>query len=94
MVFVSRFYLCAFEELTGWYISFLIQSQTDRLPSKVIVMEYCNGGSLYSILEKPANAYGLPETEFLLFLKHIGEFTAYALYWSTFQNNLFKDLQF
>ncbi|XP_067929929.1 serine/threonine-protein kinase TBK1-like [Watersipora subatra] len=47
------------------------ESQSDRIPSRVIVMEYCNGGSLYSILEKTSNAYGLPESEFLLFLKHI-----------------------
>lgn len=56
-----------------FYLMF-IQSQTDLIPSKVIVMEYCNGGSLYSILEKPINAYGLEETEFLLFLKHICKF--------------------
>ena len=37
-------------------------------------MEYCNGGSLYSILDQPTNAYGLEEEEFLLFLRHICEY--------------------
>ncbi|WAR25921.1 TBK1-like protein [Mya arenaria] len=39
--------------------------------NEVLVMEYCSGGSLYSMLEQPQYAYGFPETEFLLFLKHI-----------------------
>lgn len=38
--------------------------------SKVIVMEFCNGGSLYSILEEPESAYGLKEKEFRTFLEH------------------------
>ena len=37
-------------------------------------MEYCNGGSLYSILDQPTNAYGLEEEEFILFLRHICEY--------------------
>nr|XP_057911606.1 inhibitor of nuclear factor kappa-B kinase subunit epsilon [Doryrhamphus excisus]XP_057911607.1 inhibitor of nuclear factor kappa-B kinase subunit epsilon [Doryrhamphus excisus] len=39
----------------------------EELPSKqkVLVMEYCSGGSLLSLLEEPENAFGLPETEFL-----------------------------
>uniref|UniRef100_A0A671UP59 Inhibitor of nuclear factor kappa B kinase subunit epsilon n=1 Tax=Sparus aurata TaxID=8175 RepID=A0A671UP59_SPAAU len=41
------------------------------LPSKqkVLVMEYCSGGSLLSLLEEPENAFGLPETEFLTVLQ-------------------------
>lgn len=38
---------------------------------KVIVMELCTGGSLFNILDDPENAYGLPETEFLLVLEHL-----------------------
>ncbi|KAM8756932.1 inhibitor of nuclear factor kappa-B kinase subunit epsilon isoform 1-T2 [Acanthopagrus schlegelii] len=42
----------------------------EELPSKqkVLVMEYCSGGSLLSLLEEPENAFGLPETEFLTVL--------------------------
>ncbi|KAM6980782.1 LOW QUALITY PROTEIN: inhibitor of nuclear factor kappa-B kinase subunit epsilon [Aplochiton taeniatus] len=35
---------------------------------KVLVMEYCSGGSLLSLLEDSKNAYGLPESEFLIVL--------------------------
>ena len=38
---------------------------------KLIVMEYCNGGSLSSIIEQPENIYGLQQSEFLLVLRHI-----------------------
>ncbi|XP_029005740.1 inhibitor of nuclear factor kappa-B kinase subunit epsilon isoform X2 [Betta splendens] len=39
----------------------------EEMPSKqkVLVMEYCSGGSLLSVLEEPENAFGLSETEFL-----------------------------
>ncbi|XP_075065585.1 serine/threonine-protein kinase TBK1 [Mixophyes fleayi] len=33
---------------------------------KVLVMEFCPCASLYSVLEEPTNAYGLPESEFLI----------------------------
>ncbi|XP_021097917.1 inhibitor of nuclear factor kappa-B kinase subunit epsilon isoform X3 [Heterocephalus glaber] len=36
---------------------------------KVLVMEYCSGGSLLSVLESPENAFGLPEAEFLVLLR-------------------------
>ncbi|KAJ8391142.1 hypothetical protein AAFF_G00095710 [Aldrovandia affinis] len=35
---------------------------------KVLVMEFCSGGSLLNILEEPENAFGLPESEFLIVL--------------------------
>ncbi|XP_019112449.2 inhibitor of nuclear factor kappa-B kinase subunit epsilon isoform X1 [Larimichthys crocea] len=43
----------------------------EELPSKqkVLVMEYCSGGSLLGLLEEPENAFGLPETEFLTVLQ-------------------------
>uniref|UniRef100_H3CPA7 Inhibitor of nuclear factor kappa B kinase subunit epsilon n=1 Tax=Tetraodon nigroviridis TaxID=99883 RepID=H3CPA7_TETNG len=43
----------------------------EELPSKqkVLVMEYCSGGSLLMLLEEPENAFGLPETEFLTVLQ-------------------------
>ncbi|XP_072238547.1 inhibitor of nuclear factor kappa-B kinase subunit epsilon [Leuresthes tenuis] len=42
----------------------------EELPSKqkVLVMEYCAGGSLLNLLEEPENAFGLPETEYLTVL--------------------------
>ena len=39
--------------------------------ARVLVMELCTGGSLYSILEHPANQFGLAESEFLLVLEHV-----------------------
>uniref|UniRef100_A0A673BTC9 Inhibitor of nuclear factor kappa B kinase subunit epsilon n=1 Tax=Sphaeramia orbicularis TaxID=375764 RepID=A0A673BTC9_9TELE len=43
----------------------------EELPTKqkVLVMEYCSGGSLLSLLEEPENAFGLAETEFLTVLQ-------------------------
>ncbi|NP_001038213.2 serine/threonine-protein kinase TBK1 isoform X1 [Danio rerio] len=38
---------------------------------KVLVMEYCPCGSLYTVLEEPTNAYGLPEDEFLIVLQDV-----------------------
>ncbi|RNA10812.1 serine threonine- kinase TBK1 [Brachionus plicatilis] len=38
---------------------------------RLIVMEYCNGGSLATLIEEPENIYGLQQKEFLLVLKHI-----------------------
>jgi len=35
-------------------------------------MEYCEGGSLQDILNKPENYFGLREEEFLLVFQHIG----------------------
>ncbi|KAJ8360517.1 hypothetical protein SKAU_G00170420 [Synaphobranchus kaupii] len=36
---------------------------------KVLVMEFCSGGSLLNVLEEPENAFGLPESEFLVVLQ-------------------------
>uniref|UniRef100_S4RFF2 Inhibitor of nuclear factor kappa B kinase subunit epsilon n=1 Tax=Petromyzon marinus TaxID=7757 RepID=S4RFF2_PETMA len=38
---------------------------------KVIIMELCSGGSLYTILDEPENAYGLTEGEFLIVLRDV-----------------------
>lgn len=40
---------------------------------KVLVMEYCPCGSLYTVLEESTNAYGLPEDEFLIVLHDVGK---------------------
>lgn len=37
----------------------------------VLIMEYCEGGSLHHMLDQPAYCFGLPEMEFLLVLKHV-----------------------
>ena len=34
-------------------------------------MELCAGGSLYNVLEKPENYYGLEECEYLRFVKDL-----------------------
>uniref|UniRef100_A0A8B9R8X5 Inhibitor of nuclear factor kappa B kinase subunit epsilon n=1 Tax=Astyanax mexicanus TaxID=7994 RepID=A0A8B9R8X5_ASTMX len=36
---------------------------------KVLVMEFCSGGSLLNVLEEPKNAFGLCESEFLIVLR-------------------------
>uniref|UniRef100_A0A8C9M1M7 Inhibitor of nuclear factor kappa B kinase subunit epsilon n=1 Tax=Panthera tigris altaica TaxID=74533 RepID=A0A8C9M1M7_PANTA len=43
--------------------------ETGGSRQKVLVMEYCSGGSLLSVLESPENAFGLPEEEFLVVLR-------------------------
>lgn len=40
--------------------------------NQVIVMELCTGGSVYTMLEEPKNAFGVEEEEFLLILEHVG----------------------
>ncbi|NXV05954.1 IKKE kinase, partial [Cettia cetti] len=43
--------------------------ETGSSKQKVLVMEYCSSGSLLSVLEEPANAFGLAEPEFLIVLQ-------------------------
>uniref|UniRef100_A0A8C0VAS3 Inhibitor of nuclear factor kappa B kinase subunit epsilon n=1 Tax=Cyanistes caeruleus TaxID=156563 RepID=A0A8C0VAS3_CYACU len=43
--------------------------ETGSSKQKVLVMEYCSSGSLLNVLEDPANAFGLPESEFLIVLQ-------------------------
>lgn len=40
---------------------------------KILVMELCTGGSLFTILDDPENTFGLCEDEFLLVLKHLSD---------------------
>ncbi|CAF0916400.1 unnamed protein product [Brachionus calyciflorus] len=47
------------------------QNSPQRYSLRLIVMEYCNGGSLATLIEEPENIYGLQQKEFLLVLKHI-----------------------
>ncbi|KAK3101178.1 hypothetical protein FSP39_001558 [Pinctada imbricata] len=37
----------------------------------VLVMEYCNGGSLYAMLQEPEYKHGLPDQEFLFLIRDI-----------------------
>ncbi|NXW79458.1 IKKE kinase, partial [Hirundo rustica] len=43
--------------------------ETGSSKQKVLVMEYCSSGSLLNVLEEPANAFGLAESEFLIVLQ-------------------------
>ncbi|XP_061488090.1 inhibitor of nuclear factor kappa-B kinase subunit epsilon isoform X2 [Rhineura floridana] len=43
--------------------------EIESCKQKVLVMEYCSGGSLLSLLEDPENAFGLTESEFLIVLR-------------------------
>uniref|UniRef100_A0A3Q2PBD0 TANK-binding kinase 1 n=1 Tax=Fundulus heteroclitus TaxID=8078 RepID=A0A3Q2PBD0_FUNHE len=51
---------------------FAVEEETNTR-HKVLVMEYCPCGSLYTVLEESTNAYGLPEDEFLIVLHDVGE---------------------
>nr|XP_056700536.1 inhibitor of nuclear factor kappa-B kinase subunit epsilon isoform X1 [Euleptes europaea] len=42
--------------------------EIDSSKQKVLVMEYCSGGSLLTLLEESENAFGLSESEFLIVL--------------------------
>lgn len=53
--------------------SFLLSRAQGGSRQKVIVMEYCSSGSLLSVLEDPENTFGLPEEEFLVVLRCVGE---------------------
>lgn len=50
-----------------------VTSSQSNTRHKVLVMEYCPCGSLYTVLEESSNAYGLPEDEFLIVLHDVGE---------------------
>ena len=44
-----------------------------RSQNEIIVMELCSGGSLFTLLENPANAYGFTEDDFKQVVKDVGK---------------------
>lgn len=47
-------------------------SSTQSLGNReALLIEYCNGGSLHSVLELPENRYGLMEDDFMLLFRHL-----------------------
>ncbi|XP_077059426.1 inhibitor of nuclear factor kappa-B kinase subunit epsilon isoform X2 [Siphateles boraxobius] len=48
---------------------FAVEEMHMNPKQKVLVMELCSGGSLLNLLEEPENAFGLPESEFLIVLQ-------------------------
>uniref|UniRef100_A0A0B6ZP08 Protein kinase domain-containing protein n=1 Tax=Arion vulgaris TaxID=1028688 RepID=A0A0B6ZP08_9EUPU len=52
-------------------ITLLAKEQIVSSKKVVIVMEYCEGGSLHHLLDQPQNYHGLAEEEFLLVLGHV-----------------------
>ena len=52
---------------------FNTELQQLRSQNEIIVMELCSGGSLFTLLENPANAYGFMEDEFKQVLKDVGK---------------------
>ncbi|WAR26459.1 TBK1-like protein [Mya arenaria] len=44
---------------------------------EVMILEYCQAGSVYSLLEQPTNSFGFQEKEFLTFLRDITEGVSY-----------------
>ncbi|XP_078423926.1 serine/threonine-protein kinase TBK1 [Cetorhinus maximus] len=49
---------------------FAVEEETTSR-NKVLVMEFCSCGSLYTVLEEAGNAFGLPESEFLIVLRDV-----------------------
>ncbi|XP_078062859.1 serine/threonine-protein kinase TBK1 [Mustelus asterias] len=49
---------------------FAVEEETTS-GNKVLVMEFCSCGSLYTVLEEAGNAFGLPESEFLIVLRDV-----------------------
>ncbi|XP_005172929.2 inhibitor of nuclear factor kappa-B kinase subunit epsilon isoform X1 [Danio rerio] len=47
---------------------FAVEEIISNPKQKILVMEYCSGGSLLNMLEQPEHAFGLPESEFLIVL--------------------------
>lgn len=52
-------------------VKLLAIEEESETQHKILIMELCTGGSLFNILDDPANNYGLEEGEFLLVLKHL-----------------------
>ena len=52
-------------------VKLLSIEEENETQHKVLIMELCTGGSLFNILDKPVNSYGLEETEFMAVLKHL-----------------------
>ncbi|XP_066528016.1 inhibitor of nuclear factor kappa-B kinase subunit epsilon isoform X2 [Hoplias malabaricus] len=48
---------------------FAVEELNTNPTQKVLVVEYCSGGSLLNMLEDPENAFGVPESEFLVVLR-------------------------
>ncbi|KAG5835311.1 inhibitor of nuclear factor kappa-B kinase subunit epsilon [Anguilla anguilla] len=48
---------------------FAVEEMHMNTKQKVLVMEFCSGGSLLNVLEEPENAFGLGESEFLVVLQ-------------------------
>lgn len=65
---------CCFQP---FFQSVCLRGKFFQMTSKnfVLAMEYCDGGSLYSMLDQPKYFYGLPEEEFLIVLYDIGKVT-------------------
>ncbi|XP_071784417.1 serine/threonine-protein kinase TBK1-like isoform X3 [Asterias amurensis] len=50
----------------------LLAIEEDQISKeRVIVMELCTGGSLFSVLDRPENSFGVPEEEFLIIIRDI-----------------------
>ena len=56
---------------------------------EVLVMDLCTGGSLYSMLDDPENAFGVEEEEFLSVLHDVGESGVTLLQYSIYRNSFF-----
>lgn len=61
---------CHDSQILNLFLIFFYFQTTTR--HKVLVMEFCPCGSLYTVLEEPSNAFGLPESEFLIVLRDVG----------------------
>jgi len=62
------------------------QSLTNR---EALLIEYCNGGSLHSVLELPENRYGLTEDDFMLVFRHLTDALKYLHNKNTVRQKIF-----
>ena len=46
----------------------------------IIVMELCNGGSLYEVIDAPENAYGLDENQFKRVILHVCKYISVLIH--------------
>ena len=54
-------------------LTFMIPFSQLRTQNEIMVMELCSGGSLFTMLENPSNAYGFQEDEFKQVVKDVGK---------------------
>jgi serine/threonine protein kinase len=72
------------------YIALERVISTDSLGDREgLLIEYCNGGSLQTVLDLPENRYGLIEDDFMLVFRHLTNSLKYLHDKNTVRNSIF-----